>query len=408
MYKFLLFCSFLLSSFVHAQSVETIVKKIHLNTDSKQQAQAKAVNELSRELVIEMIGADKYRQEKQKIKSFITKNKNRYILSTSFSKPVLQDDGAFFSTVTIKVSRTNLKDLLLEHHLFYASEGSSCLLPVVSFVSYFKEEKESYSWWLKEEREQSKVLSKQLASSFFELLSEEFIKQGFYALNPVFQKMYESTPSGILPRKSSRVLKFVPLAEFYTCDIILSGYVQVGKLSDSSSALTGFFNTKNNQPGNSGSQYSVQFFFNVFNIKTRQFLFKFKKQFPFPDNLKNKPAEGMLLRLKDVLDSLTYQLSSYQEGGSLDLTRLMISIQGPLTYAQKEQLKKLLVKKIAGLQSLEERFLTSNRVVYSAESSLSIKSIAKQLKKTSLPGFVIQVKGYRKQELEIYAKSQMR
>lgn len=405
MSKFLFFCSFFLSSFVYAQSVETIVKKAHLKTDSKQQAQAKAVNGLSRELVIKMIGADKYRQEKQKVEKFIIKNKNRYILSTSSSKPVLQDDGAFSSTVTIKVSKSNLKDLLLEQHLFYASEGSSCLLPVVSFSSYFDEEKKSYSWWLKYENEKIETL-KQMASSFFELLSEEFIKQGFYVLDPIFQKMDEGTPSGVLPKKSSRVRNFVPLAEFYTCDIILSGSVQIGRFSGNSPGLTNFFGTKQNLQA--GSPYFVQFFFNVFNIKTRQFLFKFKKQFTFPDDLKNKPTEGMLLHLKDVLASLTYQLSSYQEEGSLDLSRLMISVQGPLTYAQKEQLKKLLVKKIAGIQNLEERFLTSNRVVYAAESSHSIRTIAKQLKNASLPGFVIQVKGYRKQELEIYAKSQKR
>ena len=401
----LLFILFLFG-FVHAQSVETFVREVHLKTDSKQQAHERAINELSKKLVTDIIGADKYKQEKQKIKSSIIRNRNRYILSTSSSKPVLQDNGNFTSTVTIKVSRENLRNLLLEHNLFYASQGSFCLLPVVSFASYFDGEKKSYSWWLKADSEKPEMLLKQMAASFFELLSEELIKKGFYSLNPTFQKMHEGAPSRILPKKSSRVQDFAPLAEFYTCDIILSGHVQVGEPFNSSSGLTSFFSSFRTKGQSSvlDSQYFTQFFFNVFNIKTRQFLFKLKKRFPFSYALRDEPKKEMLLRLKDILAALTYQLSSYQEEGSLDLKRLMISIQGPLTYAQKERLKQALVENISGLQSLEERFLTSNRVVYLAESSQNIRSIAKQLKEISLPKFVIQLKGYNKRELEIYAK----
>ena len=407
---FILFSFFFFSSaFVQAQGIETLVKEIHLDTDNKQLAQKKAINEVSRKLVEEMVGLDRFQKEKQKIKNQIIKNQNRYILSIRSSKPILQEDGAFVSTVTIQVSKENLKQLLLEHNLFYSSKGSFCLLPVISFASYNSGEKKSYSWWLKNENSSS--LLEEMAGSFFELLSEELIKQGFYALNPVFQKMYEGTASGVLPKNSSRVRSFVPLAEFYTCDIILSGHIRFGELSSGSSALQSFFSflkTDNDQIDNAPSQNVTQFFFNVFNIKTRQFLFKLKKQFPFSPALQNNPKKEMALHLKNILDSFTYQLSFYQEKGSLDLNRLMISVQGPLNYSQKEQLKKSLVKKISGLQNLEKKFLTSNRIVYEAESSEKIKSVAQQLRKISLPKFVIQVKGYKKNTLEIYAKKRER
>ena len=401
---------FFLFSFVQAQNVESIVKEIRIKSDSRPLAQEKALNELSRRLVAEMIGQDRYQEEKRKIEKYIIKNRNRYILSTQSSRPALLDNGDFSFAVTIKVSKENLKNLLLDHNLFYASKGSVCLLPIVSFIDSFGSEEKSYSWWLKAQNGPAGELLKPMASAFFNMLSEEFVKQGFYALNPVFQRMAEGTPSTVLPKKSSRVRNFVPLAEFWICDIILSGYVQAGAVSSRGLfALTDLLSPfKKREEDFSVSQHLIQFSFNVFNIKTRQFLFKLNKQFPLPLAGQKNLKKEMLSHLKGVLDSLIYQLSSYQEEGSLDLNRLMISIQGPLSYAQKEQLKKSLVKKVSGIQSLEEKLLTSSRVIYLAESSQNISAIAQQLKEVSLPKFIIQVKGYRKQKLEIYAKKRER
>jgi len=404
------FFLFFLFGFAQAQSVETFIKGVQSVSDSKQMAQQKALNEVSREVVVKMIGKEKYQKEKKKIEKYIIKNQNRYILSAQSSQPILQDDGNFFSAVTVRVSPENLKNLLLEHNLFYVSEGSFCLLPVVTFASYLNEEKQSYSWWLKGGHKETDSLLKRMAGSFFGLLKKEFIKQGFYVLDPVFQKMAEGTPNRVLPQKSSRVRDFIPLAKFYTCDIVLLGYVQVGALpsTKSPSLLDSLFSFYQSEGKTEKvleiSQYFTQFSFNVFNIKTRQLLFKLKKQFPFSVAMEKKPEKEMLLRWEGVLDSLIYQLSSYQREGSLDLSRLLISIQGPLTYAQKEQLKESLVERVPGIQNLEERLLTASREVYEAESSRDMRSIAKQLKALSLPKFVIQVKGYRKRELEIYAK----
>ena len=398
-----LFC---LPGLPSAQEMEGFIREIYLDTESKQLAQRKAVNEISRELVIEIIGKDKYEGEKSKIEDNIIKNQNRYILSLKTSKAVLQDDGKFAFTVKIKVSRGNLKKLLLEQNLFYASEGSSCLLPMVSFSSHFKEGKKSYSWWLGHSNEEQNVTLQQLAGSFFELLSAEFIKIGFYALNPVFQKMKEGTPPSVLPKKNRYVRDFTSLSKFYACDVVLLGYVHLGQLPFArSSPLFNIFSAFKDKHTNSPPRpYFTQFSFNVVNIKSRQFLFKLRKKFPFPDNKQMSVQDEALLRSKDVLDSITFQLSSYREKGSLDLNRLTISVQGPLSYAQKEQLKKSLVRHISSLQNLEERLLTSSRVVYEAESSKNIRFIAQQLKKAVLPHFIIQLKGYKKQELEIYAK----
>ncbi len=390
---FFIFLSGALLNGASAQKIETLVKEISLKTDDKALAQKSALDEISQELVKEMVGADKYQKEKQKIVKYIIKGRNRYILSVQISSGVLQDDGAFSFTVTAQVSRENLKNLLLNHNLFYTSEGSFCLLPAISFSSYFEEKKKSYSWFKKKSSETADPLLKQMATAFFKLLSGELIKQGFYVLDPVFQRIDEGAPSFVLPKKVTRAKHFASLSEFYNCDLILLGHIQTGSSAD----LIG--------QGSLSSSYQTQFSFNVFNIKTRQFLFKLKKQFPFSPALMKDPVKELLLRSKDVLNSLSYQLAFYQEEGVLELNRMIISIQGALTYAEAERLKKALVENISGIQSLEERFLSSGRWLYLAESSKSMTSIIKELKKARLPGFAIQVKGFKKRKMEIYAKT---
>ena len=408
MKKLLFLISFFCLPFAQSRNLETIVKEVHLDTDSRQLAQKKAVSEISVELIRAMLGEKRFQAEQEKIKKSIIKNQNRYILSIRSSKPELKDKGGFLSTVSVKVSKDNLKQLLLENNLFYQSQGSFCVLPVVSFVSYLKGEKKVWSWWKGHQNETA--LLEQAGVDFFDQLSQRLIQNSFYPLNPVFQKMYEGTPSVFLPKEGSRVRNFKPLAEFYTCDIILSGHIQFGEGSSVSSSLgldslVSFFrNTKKEVESSGFSQQFIHFFFHVFNIQTHRVLFKIEKQFALSSDFSNQLNQEMNIHLSHVLDSFIYQLSFYQDKGALELNRLMLSVQGPLTYLEKERLKKSLIQNTASLKNLEERFLTSSRIVYEAESSKGIKALTQELKQLSLPHFDIQVKGYKKNTVEIYAK----
>ena len=390
---------------LQAQELETIVKELELKLDSKKLAQQKALNEVSRHLVTEMLGAEKYKKNKSKIEKSIIKNKNRYVLYISSSSGKLQEQGKFAFTVTMKVSKENLKNLLLENNLFYNSEGAFCVLPAISFSSYFEEKKEKYSWWLDSSPAGSEI--KNIAGSFFDLLSKEFIKSGFYVIDPVFQKIKTSAPAFVMPKKGKSIKSFLPMSQFYTCDIILYGRIHTGRVSSAeSNFFSNLFSSKEDSLSSIYPEsYFIQFSLNVSNIKTRQFLFNVQRKFSFSPTNKNNPKVELLLRSKDILDSVVYQLTAFNEEGSLVLNRLMISVQGPLNYAEKERLQKSLIKKIPGIEGLQVRLLNSSRVVYEAKSSQSAQDIAKQLRSISLPHFLIQVKGYRNQKLEIYAKN---
>ena len=404
----LFFLIFIPSHLLQAQDVETIVKEIELKIDSKKLAQEKALNETSRLLVEEMLGDKKYKENKRKIEKTIITHQNRYVLFVQSSSGKFQDKGKFLFTVTIKVSKNNLKKLLLENNLFYDSKGAGCILPMISFSYFFGGKRENNSWWLEGQSADTEL--KGLAGDFFSLLSREFIKSGFYALDPVFQRIKEGAPSFVLPKKGVSVRRFLPLAQFYTCDIVLFGRIHAGQADEvESSFFSKLFSSKKSKVSLVYSEsYFIKFYLNVFNIKTRQFLFNVQRKFSIPSLKKNKPRAETLLRSKDILDSVIYQLSAYNEEGSLVLNRLMISVQGPLNYAEKEQLQQSLIRKVSGIEDLQVRALNASRVVYEAKSSQSIQNISKQLKSVSLPRFLIRVKGYRNQKLEIYAKKRDR
>ena len=408
MVRFFFFSLFLfsLSSFS-----EVLEREVILDTDSKALAGKEASKEVSIELVKEMIGEKKYEKNQDKIDKSILSESFRYILSSQASSPETDEEGKFVFVVKLQVSQENLKKLLLKHDLFYESSGSSCLLPVVSFQSHFKEKKK-FNWWEKEKTEEKlknkkdkkpeNFNLKNLAGEFFEKLQTALVFRGFYVLNPVSLKLSRSTPSFALPKGKIKPKKFEALAKYHDCDIVFYSYVQMGKLKKTSSALLDFFSFFSPEESNfEDFDNAIQFYAQIFNIKNYQSLFKVSKSYP----LKEEAVEEEILSKADLfLDSVLYQLVAYHEEGSLGLDRVSLSLQGPLSYMEKEQLKNLLIKHTKGLQNLEVAFLSSSRVIYAAESSSSVKELSRELKSLSIPGFAIKLKGFKKREIAIYAK----
>ena len=372
-----------------ARGIETVEKNISMETANKALAAQQAVNEVSWELVKESMGERKFQENREKIKKRIISGKNRYILSTKASAPVLQEDGNFLTKVIVGVSRKNLQALLLEHNLFYSSQGAACLLPVVSFeVSLDKQE--SYMWWTEPRDIPSPAkgakgksgLPRRMAAFFFESLGRRLLDEGFYAVDPVFSRSYEHLPKSAIP-KGSQLKHFEPLAKLFRCDIIVSGVIRLNR---------------------DENRFLSFLYFKIFNIKTRQILFQIKKRLAL-SALSVEEAEREFRSLsEEIFKNFAYQLALYKEKGSLDLSRLLLGIQGPLDYAQKERLKAALIKYIPAIKDLQERLLASNRIIYEMETPESIHSIAKSLKSLPVPFFQIQVTGYSKRQLNIYAR----
>ncbi len=387
MFLYRLFFGFFIFFSFHSvsQNVERMEVEIITDEINRRLITEKALEDVSRNFVKNFLGEDKFNNEKYKIEKNIIKNNDRYILFTKIGKSIEQKDGTYLTKVSLGLSRDNLQSLLVEHNLFYASQGASCVLPIVMFKTNIKKKEDKYKWW-KQPFRKKENLTQRLAKVFYSSLNQELIKNGFYSIDPIFSRTYESTPKVFLPN-GNRTKHFMNLSKFLTCDIILSGTVQVLKNQKDTSYLTGLS-------------------FTVFNIKTKQKLFQFDKNIKFTGSSDMVVLEQRFeSKLLDVFNSITFQLSFYKDRGSLDLNRVIVSVQGPLNLYQKEKLKEYLLQNISSIKGLQERLLASNQITYEAEISNGVSNLVTDIKKKSKNKFFnIQINGYNKQRLNIYAK----
>ena len=360
------------------------------------------MNQVSRELLIDILGKKKYQKQRSQIEKQIIKNKNRYVLSISSSSGNREETGKFSFVVNIKISKDNLRFLLKQSSLF--KDTRSCILPLISFSSEF--EKETWSWWNLEEQSSDTKSSptkpfytnRQLAQSFFDSLGKEFTKIGFYFINPIFQKTAQSVPASLLPKRSNKMKYFKPIINFYSCDIILSGFIHVGK----SKGEGGFLS---NDSGSILNTPKLEFVIKGFNRKTKENLFELRRQFPFEKESKKSYKKQVDLKFKEMIESLIYQFSFYKERGSLGLDRLMIALQGNLSYPEKERFMNQVIQKMEGLKNIQIVYLSSQRAIYRVEISKPLSQIIKELKALSLRDFSLQVRKSSGSKLEIYAKT---
>ena len=369
-----------------SQEIKEVQVEIKTDKGDKEIAIRKAVDQISRKFVESFLGQEKYQENKKNIKKNIIRNQNRYILFSKSSPSVPQNDGKFLTTVTLGISEKNLEGLLIEHNLFYRSQGSLCIVPVIAFTVDVNE-KESYLWWLDKNQNN---LAGSLAEDFYHSLALHVIKSGFYSLDPVFSRFYEGLPESIL-RKTEKSRNIKPLSNFLQCHLILSGRISLKKNTENHSLIS-------------------HFAFKIFNTQTDQVLFKLRKKILVPKM--TPPLKKVRIKKafdeisQRILTSMAYQLATYREKGALDLNRLFLAIQGPLTYFEREALEKALVHHIPSIKSLQKRYMASHRAVYEMKSDRNIAKVADVIKKTVIPNYQIKVTTQNKKQLELYARTQ--
>ena len=374
-----IFILLLLNSLAFGKDLEKMTLEVISDTEDKNQAIYQVVEQVSKDFVKEFIGEKRYEENIARIEKEIISNKNRYILFAKALSVTSQEDGKYSIKILVGVSKKNLKNLLLEYNLFYSSDGAHCVLPAVSLV-FKDEEKETHYWWKKKSNKKTSDTVKNLYQVFYNYLSKDLIKIGFYAENPLLARFSLSVPSSVFPKRTT-IGQFKKLSEFLNCDIIMSGQLSIER-DFSKDIYVGDMKIK------------------IFNITTKQNLFEFNQKFSF---ITASLKEEFRNHLPQFFETLKYQLSFYKDKGSLDLNRLTLSIQGPIDFYEKERLQKLLIKRISAIKDLKKSRITSRQVIYNLESSAQIPSLVKSIRSSRISQFKLQITGYNRKRLDIYA-----
>ena len=403
-----LFCFLFIMFFGFSGYAKTKNIAIDISTQSIDRSliSSQASDEAAKQFIQEFLGEKKYKESEKKIEKEIFPQKNRYILYVKIGKSIKQEDESYLTNVIVSFSEDNLQSLLVEHHLYYDSLATSCVLPAVIFTTK-TDDKQSYQWWkdktglsgltknltfgLYSEKADSKTnLPKVLAANFYHQLNRTLIENSFHAVDPVFNRLSSSIPQSALPR-SNRSSQFIKLAKFLDCHIILSGNIEVVKSQNA-------------------NKHVAEISLTSFNITTRQKLFDFKKVLDLENkNSKTKNEVKKIVKsfdseLENILNGIIFQLSFYKDKGSLNLYRTVLSIQGPLNYSEKERLKKYFIRNIPSIKDLQERLLSSSKVIYEAEISGSMSKVVRDLGKYGSKTFSWQVVGYNRKEINVYAR----
>ncbi|MGE0633455.1 MAG: hypothetical protein AB7O96_13670 [Pseudobdellovibrionaceae bacterium] len=363
---FLLPFSFLASFSVSAQmdtefyekSVEGKSKNQNM-TLAKQELLNSAIEQAILPLIREMIGESAVNKNKNTI-SKILKNYGRFVptLRTSEMK---KQDAEYSQTITMKVSRVDLRGLLSENGLLQDSSGAATVVPFVRVEDRLKGQR--YSWWLNSQTQNNGEAEK-MAKLVENRMTEVFFKNNFLSFRPIRGEWKGFAPGELQtenPRKTE-------LAEFTTQrggQICVEGDVVMQEVE---------------------KDLQLQVRMEAFHAVTGRTVGEVVRTLKFDNKGHGVDLVKVGSALQEVITDLSSQVFEASQRGTLSAESFVLALEGTLSLQQTEAIKEQLKAQIHEIKSIKERRVSYNEKAFEVESSEKIEALADKLKKFSSPG----------------------
>ncbi|MCB0357727.1 MAG: hypothetical protein KDD40_11995, partial [Bdellovibrionales bacterium] len=196
-------------------------------SNARTQLTERAVDEISKRYIIELIGEKKLNKNLADIEAKIIKNYLKYIpiLKVSNIKNIPQGAEA---EVYMKVSIDNLKEMLLQTGLLYEIKGAPIVLPMISLVD--RVNSKSYSWWNAAYSLEQQLLREWLIH-FHKKFKMVLSKKNFFGLQPIKWDMYEQVPK-VYQTDKPRTEDLLFLSQQFLAPIIVRGDYKINQMSN--------------------------------------------------------------------------------------------------------------------------------------------------------------------------------
>ena len=362
--KFIIFLSLLAPVFSSAQ-IEEKTLEITTPNNTTNEILKLAEKTAADQLIIEMLGEEHAKKIKNSIDQKILPQIKNFILFAKIieTKPV--EDNQFLSKVLIRFSKTALKNILINSRLFYLDYSTDRILTLIEF----KEDKTTYRWWSKETPAPSPI------QTFYSDLQTLFLKYGFYSADPLFSQYYHRIPKNLKFNKLS-IKKAQKLSKFFQSGLIILGSITLEPLSDSVSQV--FWDL---------SLYNSIYLRKIASYKSRTKIPNHSWDF-----LKtNHWAESFALEIKSIYDK-----------GVLSSQLFTITLQGKLSFLEREALKKAL-ENTSHINNLKVHLISADHIIYNADVNAEDTQILEQIKKLTILDFKLSSYLRRKNHLVIKA-----
>lgn len=323
-----------------------------------------AYNDVSEQIIKDLIGEDRYSRNKAIIKNKIIRNAPRYIPFSKPSEPSA-DPAGFKMSVSLRLSLKDLKTLLQENGLLNENESTPVVLPVVNFVDHVG--LRSFRWW--QNRDQSaKGLPVTLGKQFENSLRAGFQKNGFYLLKPQESNSVLDIPMAFQNEKLN-VEDSQFLGQYFNAAVLLDGQVTV---------------TKNPAAANT---YQIEMKLTATQISNSRPIADVSRRYETETGNVDVVVEK---KIKEVIDSVSNDLASQVfeawQRGSLGTSTLRLTMQGKMSLPALESFKEKLKNQVPQIRNVRERLFESGRFSFEIDTSATAKEIAQRLQGLDIDG----------------------
>ena len=320
---------------------------------AKKEILNRAIKYISKEIIVEMIGEERYRQNQSLIDVKIIKFYSKYIPLLN-QKDTLKVGDRYKSTVKLSFSTKTLKAMLLKEGLLYEGDHVPIILPMVTFHI---EKEVPFQWWMESnvEPEMGKYVH-----SFHSILQKAFFEKGFYSFRPYFFCFFCSVP--ILRSTSflySQEIK--QFASLFNSELVLIGSVYI-------------------KPPSNRKKGTYLLDWQARQAKDNKTLVRLKEQKEI--SLDSLGSSSSLFAFKSFIQEastrMTQRVLLLWQQGRLGIETLELKLFYPVSIRDNAKIKSIL-SQIKGVKSFSEYKMDSHSMSYLIYVNSSAEFIARKL-----------------------------
>ena len=317
---------------------------------AKKEILDKAVAAISKEIIVEMIGEEKYQQKKSLIDTKIIKLYAKYI-PLLHQKATKKEKETYLSTVKLSVSIDTLRAMLLEQGLLYESGHVPILLPMVAF---HLNRKAPFRWWFGFSSDLDPKIEKKL-HSFHSILQKTFFNKGFYSFRPHFF-CFACNVSYIRNTSFLQSQEIKQFADFFNSELVLSGDLKIHSDRKKSFYLL-------NWQARQSKDSKV-----LVHLKERRDISY--------DKVYNSPTFQSFIQ--DASERMAQRILLLWQQGRLGIQVLELMLAYPVSIIESAKIKSL-VSQIRGVKNLNEYKIDHRSMSYFVYANVSAERIANEL-----------------------------
>ena len=375
----LIFIALLVGQLVNAQVTDMEFKvKGSAAAESPQIARAeiqkKVIEEAALQAITQYIGEKKMAAQKGAVNQ-VLKQSSKFIPYIKSGEIQTTAEG-YEIEFLIRVSATDLRQILLRQGLLYENEGSWLVVPLVRFTDRIKNTQ--VNWWA--ENGEAVNTSTNMARKFENSMRSKFLSQGFFALKPVTFELAHLLPKNLRDSSlSSENLSKV--GEVFKADLLIVGDVELYP----------------SQKNRMGGQLHVKL--TGIHRATGRTVGEVVRTVEI-ENLAKVWSQNSTL-FDEATAELSQQIFETWRKGIFGAELVKIAVNGTLTPRELQNFKTWISENFRQVKTFKERKFSNGQIIFEADVTSGTEALAEKLKTAQSSEFSVRVSSVNSKEMDL-------